>query len=83
MPKRRIPHGMRGLKLDNHMMVTDTAFRRIPHGMRGLKYSSAPSLLRRNSCRIPHGMRGLKYLKKSAKSMLKKGKVASRMGCVD
>ena len=36
-PRRRIPYGMRGLKLIGLMTVAMAAARRIPYGMRGLK----------------------------------------------
>ena len=59
-PRRRTPHGVRGLKWSDLQAIEYAGRRRTPHGVRGLKCNEASPEYQRRS-RTPHGVRGLKW----------------------
>ena len=61
-PRRRAPHGARGLKYQPPAELGDILGGRAPHGARGLKFGIISMNQIANSSRAPHGARGLKYV---------------------
>jgi len=59
-PRRRAPHGARGLKRHAWVGEPHLNYSRAPHGARGLKHGGALGLHAGEDGRAPHGARGLK-----------------------